>query len=262
MKVKNVINYLEQIYPKENASEFDTNKIGLQIGNENLELTGVLLSLDLNMDVLQEAIKNNFNLIVTHHPFIFNPLTHIIFDSSVGQILDLMFKHKISLYVMHTNLDVGYLGVNDTLAEKLGFINYQASVDNVFANNFLRHGNIPSKTLGEYAKEVRQRLALTGLRVAGKLDKNIQKVAVIGGSGGKIEEIDRAIALGCDCLVTGEVSLHVAQYAILRGLSIIEVSHGVERFVFESLVKRLISQFKDLNIIISEINTDPFIVLM
>lgn len=261
MKIRNVINHLEVLYPKSNASEFDKGKIGLQIGDENLELSGILLSLDLNKDVVEEAVKNNLNLIITHHPFIFNPLKEILFDSPIGEILHLMFKHKITLYVMHTNLDVGYLGVNDVLAEKLGFINYEPSLENVMVDNFLRYGQINPQSLISYANDVCNRLSLSGLRVAGDLNKQIEKVAVIGGSGGKTEEIDRAIALGCDCLVTGEVSLHVAQYATVRDFSIIEVSHGVEKFVFESLLGRLSKQFEEINIIVSKINTDPFVVI-
>ena len=102
---------------------------------------------------------------------------------------------------------------------------------------------------------------MSGLRVAGELTKKITQVAVIGGSGGKIEEIDRAIALGCDCLVTGEVSLHVGQYATARQFSIIEVAHGVEKFVFDSLLTRLNNKFNEVKILISKVNTDPFIVI-
>lgn len=261
MKVKNITKFLEEQYPIENASDFDIPKLGLQIGSFDHEVTNIMLALDLTIEVVEEAISKNANLIIVHHPFIFNPLQKIHFDSSVGKILSLMFKHQISLYAMHTNLDVGLHGVNDTLATKLQFIDYKPSIENVMKDNFIRYGNIQPQTLGEYALIVKSSLELTGVRVVGDLEKVIKKVAVIGGSGGQIEQINRAIALGCDLLVTGEVSHHVAHYAITNDFSIIEVSHGVERFVFENLAKLLQDNFRTIKVLESNANVDPFVVV-
>lgn len=261
MKVKNVVKYLEELFPLHLASDFDYTKIGLQIGNSDLELTGILLSLDLTEDVVLEAINKNANLIVTHHPFIFNPLQKITFTSSVGKILNLLFKYQISVYVMHTNLDVGLNGVNDSLARRLGFIDYQPKKEDVIPDNFIRYGLIQEQCLISYANFVKKTLNLSGVRVVGNFDKIIRKVAVIGGSGGKISEIDRAIALGCDLLVTGEVSHHSAHYAITNDFSLIEVSHGVEKFVFDDLIVQLQKKFLEIPIYLTNVNTDPFIVI-
>ena len=257
MKVKNITKFLEEQYPIENASDLIYLN-WLQIGSFDHEVTNIMLALDLTIEVVEEAISKNANLIIVHHPFIFNPLQNT-FWFFCREDLSLMFKHRF-LYAMHT-IDVGLYGVNDTLATKLQFIDYKPSIENVMKDNFIRYGNIQPQTLGEYALIVKSSLELTGVRVVGDLEKVIKKVAVIGGSGGQIEQINRAIALGCDLLVTGEVNHHVAHYAITSDFSIIEVSHGVERFVFENLAKLLQDNFRTIKVLESNANVDPFVVV-
>ena len=112
MKVIDVINYLETRFPKSLALDFDLPRIGLEIGSSDVEVRNILLTLDLTMDVVDDAIKKGCNLIISHHPFIFDPLYKIEFDSNLGKILRKMFENNISLYAMHTNLDTGNINAN------------------------------------------------------------------------------------------------------------------------------------------------------
>src|SRR5690554_7663798 len=96
VKIEKISSYLDKRFPVENASDFDYGKIGLTIGDENLELKNILLTLDLNYEVVCDAIKEDVNLIISHHPFLFSPITKIYFNSEIGKVLRLMFKHNIS----------------------------------------------------------------------------------------------------------------------------------------------------------------------
>ncbi|HHU55101.1 MAG TPA: Nif3-like dinuclear metal center hexameric protein [Acholeplasmataceae bacterium] len=257
MIVKDVVTILDNLYPIENASEFDIGKIGLTIGDENIKLKKILLALDLTEEVANEAINLNANLIITHHPFIFNPITKIMFTSKIGRILNLMFKHQISLYSIHTNLDVGINGVNDTLANILGLENIAGKNER---DSFLRTGFITKQTLGEFAEYVKRSFNLKGVRVAGDLNKQIEKVGIVGGSGSF--EIYNAINENCDCLITGEVKLHHAQDALFHNLCMIEVNHGVEKFVLKSIQVELEKRLEGkIQAHISKINTDPLVFL-
>jgi dinuclear metal center YbgI/SA1388 family protein len=259
MLIFDVVNYLDERFPQTLASDFDCGKIGLTIGSSNLELNNVLLTLDLNLEVVQEAIKIGANLIISHHSFIFEPFTKVLFDNEKGKVLGLMFKHQISLYSMHTNLDVGINGVNDVLANLLGLKNI---IGNVMKDSFLRYGDIKKTTLNNFATHVKTCFDLTGVKVAGPLSKEINKVGIIGGGGAQIEELDNALALGCDCFISGEVKLHVAQYALYNQIAIIEVNHGVEKLVFNCLRDELESRLGlKKRVYISKINTDPLIFL-
>lgn len=255
MKIKKVIEYLDECFPSENASDFDVGKIGLTIGDENIDLKNIILTLDLNYEVVCEAIENDVNLIISHHPFLFNPITKIHFNSEKGKIIRLMFKHNLSLYSMHTNFDVGKNGINDTLAKILDLKNIVGKVEK---DEFLRYGEINSLPLKEFVELVKKRFNLNSVRVVGDLNKRVNKVGIVGGSGS--DEVFNALKVGCDCLITGEVKLHLAQYASYHGLALIEVNHGVEKIGLKTIRKELEKRLQGKKkVYITKINTDPLI---
>jgi len=252
MKVLELTNYLDNRFPITNASDIDLKNTGLVIGSKNIEVTKVLCALDLTLEVANEAIQNNCNFIITHHPFLFNGIYKINYDTEVGQIIKLLFLHNISLYCVHTALDVATNGVNDTLARKLKLENIEGIEEK---NAFLRIGTIEPTKLIDLAKFTKETFELGGVRVIGDENKIIQKVGIIGGGGSF--GIFEAKAKGCDCLITGEIRLNNAIDAKQIGLCVIEVNHGVERFVFESLAPELEEEFKGLEVKVSKIVTDP-----
>ena len=254
MQIKEIIDYLDLRFPKETASDFDAS-IGFCIGSKNIELKKVLFALDLTFDVAKEALDLGCNLIITHHPFLFNPINKILFDSPQGKIIKFLCDNNISTYSMHTNLDVAVGGVNDSLAKML---NIDFEHDEAIKDKMIVSGNIKKCTLAELVKKVKETYLLDGVRVVGDINKTIEKVGIIGGSGANIQSINEAKFMDLDCLITGEVHLDKAIYANNIGLSIIEVNHGIERFVFNFLKEELENKFGDI-FEISNINTDPLI---
>ena len=214
------------------------------------------------MEVLDEAIEKGCNLIISHHPFIFDPLYKIEFDSDKGKIIKKMFLKDISLYAMHTNLDTAENGVNDTLANLMGLKEIEVINGEISKGNLLRYGKIKEQTVLEFANHVKKVFGLSGVRVCGDVGKRIKTVGVIGGSGAHPSEINDAIRLNLDAYVTGEVHLNNAIDAYNSGLVIIEVNHGVEKFVMYPLKEELEKELKlDNRVFVTEINTDPLISL-
>lgn len=123
LKCQSIIEKIEQLAPKKLA--YDWDNVGLQIGDPRENIKKILISLDLTEEVIQEAIENKINMIVTHHPFIFKPLKQIRFDQPSGKLIKIMIENKINLYVAHTNLDIANQGLNDMLAEKLSLENIE-----------------------------------------------------------------------------------------------------------------------------------------
>lgn len=121
-----VIQLFEQFSPKAYAMEGD--KIGLQIGALKQPVQNVLVALDVNEEVVDEAIAKNAQLIIAHHPPIFRPLQKIATDTPAGRIIAKLIKHDIAVYAAHTNLDVAVGGVNDLLADALGLQNPEVLV--------------------------------------------------------------------------------------------------------------------------------------
>ncbi len=117
MQVKHIIQTIEKVAPPIYQESYDN--CGLQVGNPEDEVTGVLISLDVTEAVLEEAIQRGCNMIVSHHPLIFFGLKRISGRNYVERVIRKAIKHDISIYAAHTNLDNMHTGVNAKIAEKL-----------------------------------------------------------------------------------------------------------------------------------------------
>ena len=129
MKIPNgqqIIEEFEKWSPKYLAMEGDP--IGLHVGTLNKKIERVLVTLDVNEEVVDEAIAKNAGLIIAHHPPIFRPLKNLQTDFAQGRLMEKLIKHDIAVYAAHTNLDVAKGGVNDLLADALGLENTQVLV--------------------------------------------------------------------------------------------------------------------------------------
>lgn len=121
MKIKDIINVLETQAPPSLQESYDN--AGLITGDELQDCTGVLCSLDVTEEVVEEALKLKCNLIVAHHPVIFKGLKRITGRNYVERVVIKAIKHDIAIYAIHTNLDNVISGVNGRMADKLGLIN-------------------------------------------------------------------------------------------------------------------------------------------
>lgn len=209
MKLKKIIGVLESIASPELKEDWDN--VGLMIGTEDKDVDKILIALDFNSLVLEEAIKLKANLIITHHPLIFNPLKNITDERILKAI-----KNDIAVYSMHTNLDNAVNGVNYALSEKLG-------IYNCLSSGMIRFGYIPETTFGDYIDVVKRELETSSVRTVGNPQKTIRKVAVLGGSGGSM--LNDAFPLNCDLYITGECAYNYALDAFERGLCVIAAGH-------------------------------------
>ncbi|WP_194765787.1 Nif3-like dinuclear metal center hexameric protein [Tamlana sp. I1] len=121
MIVQEVINHLEELAPLAYAEDFDN--VGLLVGDKNAKVTGVLVSLDTLEAVVDEAILENCNLIVSFHPIIFKGLKKITGKTYVERVVLKAIKNDIAIYTMHTALDNALQGVNDRICTQLELIN-------------------------------------------------------------------------------------------------------------------------------------------
>lgn len=121
MKIPNgqqIIEEFEKWSPKYLAMEGDP--VGLHVGTLNKKIERVLVTLDVNEEVVDEAIAKGAGLIIAHHPPIYRPLKNLQTDFPQGRLMEKLIKHDIAVYAAHTNLDVAQGGVNDLLADALG----------------------------------------------------------------------------------------------------------------------------------------------
>ncbi len=116
VRVNDVITMIESYFPLHLAETWDNT--GLQIGSLDKQVERVLISLDLDAEILEKALLEKVDMIITHHPLFFKPLKNINFDLPEGALIKSLIKSDISVYSAHTNLDAGDLGLSQVLAEK------------------------------------------------------------------------------------------------------------------------------------------------
>lgn len=119
MKLNDLIKRIEKKYPLNLA--YDWDNVGLLVGDFDSEVKKILVALEANEKVIDEAIEKNVDLIVTHHPFIFRKMNKINTRDLKGRLIHKLIKNNISLYSMHTNFDIAFDGLNDYFMEVMGF---------------------------------------------------------------------------------------------------------------------------------------------
>lgn len=119
MKLERLIGKIEEKYPLNLAYSWDN--VGLIVGDLESDIKKVLVVLEANEKVVQEAIQKKVDLIVTHHPFIFGKINKVNTDDLKGKLIHKLIKNGISIYSMHTNFDIAFDGLNDYFMEIMGF---------------------------------------------------------------------------------------------------------------------------------------------
>ncbi len=238
MRVADVLAVLEKSYPLSTACDFDN--CGLLLGDGDATVSGVVVALDCDEAALKKATENGCNLIVTHHPVIFDGLKSVTADSLCYRLL----KNGISVISMHTNLDMGEGGVNDQLCRAIGLSSVEPYVA---ADGFtLRRGRCAPTTAPDFAAHLKTVLGGKIRFVDG--GKPIRRVLVCSGSGSEFL-FDVAVA-ECDALVTAEVKHHLFLEAAGNGISLFEGGHfETENVVVDSLCETLQNLLPDVPVL-------------
>ena len=234
LKVKDVYDYLCELAPLELQMSFDNS--GFQLGRIESGVKKVLLALDVTEDVVDEAIEQGADLIVSHHPLIFTPLKNIT-DEKLLKLIE----NNIAVISMHTNLDIADGGVNDVLIRALG-----AEPDSVLDTDGCGRVGVLAEDMDfdDFLSKCKDVLKTDGLRYYDS-GRKIRKLAVMGGSGGG--ELYRAAELGCDVYVTADVKYNQFLDARELGISLIDGDHFcTENLVIPELKDRLQERFTEI----------------
>ncbi|MBQ8418394.1 MAG: Nif3-like dinuclear metal center hexameric protein [Phascolarctobacterium sp.] len=230
--VNDLVELLEELMPSSLAEDWDN--VGLMLGRRAKTVKKILLALDLTKEVVEQAIAQKTDLIITHHPVIFKKLKCVVDNDWQQDLLLTLAENGIAVYSAHTNLDCVSAGVNDVLAKLLRLEDIETLDD---SNSLGRIGTVAKASLADYALLVKEALRADYLAV-GDAGRAVHRVAVCGGAGSDLIKI--ALAKGADTLVTGDVKYHSAQEAVFSGLNIIDAGHQpTELPVLDKLADRL-----------------------
>ncbi|MBC7749415.1 MAG: Nif3-like dinuclear metal center hexameric protein [Methylotenera sp.] len=151
MKIKEIITVLEEMAPLAYAEDFDN--VGLLVGDQEAEATGVLVCHDALENIIDEAIAKNCNMVVCFHPILFSGLKKITGKNYVERAVIKAIKNDIAIYAVHTALDNHQEGVNKIFSDALGLINTKILIPK---QNFIR--KLVTFTIPENTEEVRNAL--------------------------------------------------------------------------------------------------------
>lgn len=255
MKLKELIKIIESKYPLYLKEKWDN--IGLMIGDLDKEVTKILVTLDASTNAIDEALENDCDLIVSHHPFIFNELKNVTTRNPIGKKAIKCIKNDIAVYSMHTNLDIADDGLNDHLARKLELKDVEKLDQDKFEDPFMRVGYLHDEmSLKDFTGYVKDKLKLENvILVANDDNKKVQKIAVCSGAGKSfMKDVSKVKA---DCLITGDMNYHGALDALDEDINIIDAGHyGTERIV-TSLLYEFLSQIEEVEVIESQTMINP-----
>ena len=257
--VGEVFTFLQEKAPFELQEGFDN--AGFLVGREGAAVSKILVTLDITEAVVQEAVEQGAQLIVSHHPVIFGGAKSVTDQTVAGRILLTLVENHISAICAHTNLDTVEGGVNDALALRLGLTDIgllkQDGIDGQGRPYGIgRVGHVPEQSLYDFALSVKRLLGANGLRIVDG-GKPVHRVAVGGGACGDL--MGSALAEGCDTFVTSDIKYHSFLEAKALGLNLIDAGHfPTEDVVCPVLLDWLSQHFPQVSVSISKRHFEVF----
>lgn len=239
MKISDVIDAIRRISPEDLQEEWDNS--GIQIcADKDADISRVLTALEISDSVIDEAISEQVELIVTHHPLIFKKMGQIDDNDIIGKQIIRLIRAGISVYSSHTAFDSAASGTNQYLAEQLGLSGivpmYPAERENCGMGRIGSYDKPVS--FNEFIRILDGACGKNDIRIAGKAPETVRSVSLCTGSGA--EFMRDAYEMGSDVYVTGDVKYHDARMADDMGFCVIDAGHyGTEVIFAENMCEQL-----------------------
>ena len=229
--------------------------VGLLAGRSEKEVSRIYLALDATDVVIDRAIKEGADMLITHHPLLFSAVKKVTDEDFITRRIVKLIQNDISYYAMHTNYDV--LGMAE-LSGKIMDLQNGEVLDVTYTDEegnpegIGRIGNLEKDmTLEECCVYVKHRLELGSLKVFGDMQKKVHRLAISPGSGKS--SIAVALEKGADVLVTGDIGHHDGIDAVEQGLAVIDAGHYGTEYIFIEDMK----QFFEKKLPVLDVLTDP-----
>lgn len=259
--VQQIYETMDDFYPFATQMSFDN--AGFLVGDGSATVTKVLVALDITTQVIEEAISKECQLIISHHPVIFNPLKSLLAQNPTEAMLIKLISHNIAVISAHTNLDRSIEGVNFHLAQRLGlkeggFVLEEGVNRHGTAYGLGWMGDVTPCSASEFAKKVVKELGCTGLRLE-DAGRTVKRVAVGGGSCGSM--LGDVAKTDCDTFITGDVKYDLFLEAKERNINLIDAGHfPTEQVICKPLAEKLQKYYEkstqDIQFFCSEIHKE------
>lgn len=245
LKISDVVKIIEDFAPLDLQMEYDN--CGLLYGDLDWVLKGVLVTLDTTPEVIKEAIKVSANMIIEHHPSIFNAIKKIDLSYPKHKAITMAIKNDIAIYSAHTTVDFTKGGLNDYVMQLLGCSTYELAFGNACD---MRVGKLPSKvSLAELVDIVSKKFDDSNVTYVGNKEQIIETIAVINGGGGSNEEtILEAKKAGADVFISGDFKYNVLRLAKDINYPTISLGHYTSELPFIKLITNILQNKNIYNV--------------
>lgn len=267
--LQHVWDSVEELWPAALAESWDA--VGPVTGRPEREVRRVLFAVDPTEAVVEDAVEQGTDLLITHHPLLLRGVHSVSADGFKGRVLHRLIESGCALLTAHTNGDSAIGGVSDVLICSLGVEDAEpltTAADGLPGEGIGRVGDLPrAMPLSEFSERVFGVLPSVagGVRVAGDPDGLVRRIAVCGGAGDSL--FDEVRASGADVFVTADLRHHPASEAREAAQGghpyLVDVSHFASEWLWlgaaaGALHRSLADQGYSLEVAVSGINTDPW----
>ncbi len=238
MTVKELYAKFCEKIPESLSCEWDNDGI-MCAPDLSREVNRVLITLDVTEEIVDYVVEREFDLIISHHPLIFKPLSHLTEENHVARKVIKLASNDVSVFSFHTRADKVPGGVNDILAEEIGL----RDVAPFGEDGLGRIGNLAEESeLESFAEDVKIALGADSVRYSDGYN-SVRRVAVVGGDGK--DYVRDAIAAGADTYLSGRLSYNVMEEAADMGINLVEAGHYFTEFPITSFFSKLVLELDD-----------------
>ena len=236
MNAKQLYQKFEERIPSSLREPWDNDGV-MCLPDGSSEILRALVALDVTEEIVDYAIERGFDLIVSHHPLVFKPLSSIDEENHISRKLIKLICSGITVFSFHTRADKLVGGVNDRLADILGMYDTKP-----FGEGDLgRIGTIDEPMeIQDFAYRVKQLIGADAVRYADGFS-DVHKVAVVGGDGKGY--VKAAIEAGADTFLSGRIGYNVMEEATEMGINLIEAGHYYTESHISEFFRDLIIDF-------------------
>ncbi|MCL1789674.1 MAG: Nif3-like dinuclear metal center hexameric protein [Oscillospiraceae bacterium] len=239
--IRDVYHYLDKIAPFQNAE--NTDNCGLISGNMDAKAEKILVALDVTSKVVMEAAEKKIDLIIAHHPLMYRPIQKIMSNDPLYSLI----QSNINFIAIHTNLDVADGGTTDLMIERLGFPKSNTVLGSMKPSD-TEFGKITELLSPISAKDLAEKCRVAfGCTVVKYVDggKPVKRIGLCSGGGGDLS--GKALSMGCDAYICGDLRWDRLVFAADYGLTLIDAGHFHTEDIFcEALVKQLQREFPEV----------------
>ena len=255
MILKEITNIIEQWAPLNWAEDFDN--VGLLVGDSSSIVNKAIITIDTLENVIEEAIENNCDLIISFHPIIFDGLKKVNNKNYVKRVIAKAIKNNINIYSIHTNLDNHPEGVNFQISKYLELNKTKILIPKIDFDGGMGMIGELNKPISEkdFLNFIKNKMRVKMIKHSDFINKKIKKIAVLGGSGSFA--IEDAIKAGADCFVTADLKYH-DYFKAENKILLIDMGHyESEQYTKELILNFLRKKIPKFACIISKSNTNP-----